>query len=118
MTMVATVGCPGKGEATRSVACYLEKADGVHLRVRVVPRAGTTKVDRLEGDALRVRLAAAPVDGEANAALVEALAGWLGVPKRDVRLVQGDRARQKLVHVAGDPARLAARLEALLAALG
>jgi uncharacterized protein len=51
--------------------------------------------------ALRVRLAAPPVEDAANRALVEFLAELLGVPKRNVVIVRGERGRQKLVHVRG-----------------
>lgn len=53
------------------------------------------------GEALRVRLAAPPVDGEANAELVKCLAKWLGVPRRAVRLVAGETGRNKVVEVEG-----------------
>jgi hypothetical protein len=60
---------------------------------------------------LLVRLAAAPVDGEANLALIELLSRRLGVPRRAVRLVSGDRSRDKRLDVDGvDPAVVAERL--------
>jgi uncharacterized protein (TIGR00251 family) len=52
-------------------------------------------------DALVVRLAAPPVEGAANDALIELLAERLGVGRRDVRIVSGDRGRQKRVSIAG-----------------
>jgi len=52
-------------------------------------------------DALLVRLAAPPVEGAANDALIELLAERLGVARRDVRIVSGDRGRQKRVSIAG-----------------
>ena len=75
--------------------------DGVTIPVRVAPRAGRTALDGVVEGALRVRLAAPPVEGAANRALVEFLANLLGVPKRDVALVRGERGRQKLVQVRG-----------------
>jgi len=81
------------------------------LDVRVVPRAGKSGVAGLRDGALLVRLAAAPVDGAANAELISVLADALGVPKRYVEIVSGDRSRSKRVRVTGmDP-------DAVLAAL-
>ena len=75
--------------------------DGVTIPVRVAPRAGRTALDGVVEGALRVRLAAPPVEGAANRVLVEFLANLLGVPKRDVAIVRGERGRQKLVQVRG-----------------
>jgi uncharacterized protein len=74
---------------------------GVRLTVRVQPRAARSEVVGAYGDALRVRLNAPPVDGAANAALVELLAGCFGVPRSAVRVVRGHSARTKLVDVDG-----------------
>ena len=67
----------------------------------------------MHGEALKVRLAAPPVDGAANEALSLLLAEALGVSRRDVRIVSGASSRNKLVQVDGiDPGaieRLAAR---------
>ena len=92
-----------------------DTAAGVSFRVRVVPRAGRTGVAGVRGDALLVRLAAAPVEGAANEALVAALAGILGVPRRDVAITNGERSRDKVVRIAGlDIARVSATLLAIL----
>jgi uncharacterized protein (TIGR00251 family) len=65
----------------------------------------------VHGDALRVRLAAPPVDGAANEALTRFLAERLRVPRSAVRLVSGETSRTKLVDVDGlDPGELSARL--------
>ena len=85
---------------------------GQLLDVRVVPRAGRSGVAGLRDGALLVRLAAAPVDGAANAELIDVLARALDVPKRSIEIVAGDRSRSKRVRVDGMPA------PAVLAALG
>jgi uncharacterized protein (TIGR00251 family) len=78
---------------------------GVLLAVRVIPRARKTEAAGIraveDGDALVVRLAAPPVDGAANEALVAFLARQLGVPLRAVRIVSGERGRHKRVMVEG-----------------
>lgn len=76
-------------------------AGGVRLDVRVIPRAGKTQVAGTRGGALLIRLAAAPVDGAANAALIAFLARTLDVPRRTVTLVTGEGARTKTLDVAG-----------------
>jgi len=78
-----------------------QSPDSVLLTVRVVPRAGRSAVAGTRGDALLVRLNAAPVDGVANAELIAVLADALGVPKRAVSIVSGERSREKRVRIAG-----------------
>jgi len=65
----------------------------------VVPRARTTEVAGLYGDAVRVRVAAPPADGAANAELRRFLAERLGVPQASVQIVGGAIARRKIVEV-------------------
>lgn len=76
-------------------------ADGIILRVKVVPRAPRTQVAGEMGDRLRIRLAAPPVEGRANEALVEFLAERLDVPRRDVEILSGDTGRLKRVRIRG-----------------
>jgi uncharacterized protein (TIGR00251 family) len=78
-----------------------EREGAVRFSVRVQPRNSRSAVVGVHVGALKVKLNAAPVDGAANAELVELLAGWLGVARRDVRIVNGESARSKLVEVSG-----------------
>ncbi len=92
-----------------------EAGEGIRLRVRLTPRGGRDRIGGFGPDAagervLRVRVAAAPVDGAANAALVRLLSKALGVPKYGVTIVSGATSRDKTVAVAGDPAELAKRI--------
>ena len=85
--------------------------EGVVLELLVAPRASRTRVAGEQGDRLKVQLAAPPVDGEANAALVAFLADALGVRRAEVTLVRGERGRRTTVRVAGvSAARAAAAL--------
>ena len=86
-----------------SVLTLTQRADGAGVRfcVRVQPRASRSELRGVQNGALRVRLQAPPVDGAANAALVELLAESLGVPRRSVRVVAGETARLKIVDVEG-----------------
>jgi uncharacterized protein (TIGR00251 family) len=74
---------------------------GVRFSVHAQPRASRSEVAGLHGDALKVRLAAPPLEGAANDELVAFLAKRLGVPRSAVRLVRGARARRKVVVVMG-----------------
>lgn len=74
---------------------------GVRFAVRAQPRAARTEVAGEYGDAVRIRLGSPPVDGAANAELVDFLAGRFGVPRSAVRIVRGDRGRDKVVEVDG-----------------
>jgi uncharacterized protein (TIGR00251 family) len=79
--------------------------------VRVQPRAKRDELVGWEGEAVKVRLSAPPVEGKANKALTEFLAERLGVNKSAVAIVAGHGARQKIVDVEGlDAAELRRRL--------
>lgn len=78
-----------------------ERDGAVRFGVRVQPRSSRPGVDGLHGDALKVRVAASPVDGAANEAVVEVLAAALGIPRRAVRIVAGASSRSKVVEVDG-----------------
>lgn len=74
---------------------------GVVIAVRAIPRAGRSGIAGLRAGALLVKLAAAPVEGAANAELVEVLAGALGVHRRQLTVITGERGRDKRVLVEG-----------------
>ena len=88
------------------------RSGGIRLRVRLTPRGGRDAVSGMKQDAagermLAVRVAAPPVDGAANAALVALLARIFGVSKGAVRVAAGATARIKTVEIDGDSAVLA-----------
>ncbi len=78
-----------------------EEGGAVTLELLVQPRASRTRVVGEHGGRLKLQLAAPPVDGEANAALVEFLAGALRVRKGEVVVLRGETGRRKAVRVAG-----------------
>ncbi|MGI4877356.1 MAG: DUF167 family protein [Janthinobacterium lividum] len=91
---------------------------GVRLTVRVSPRGGRNAVEGLTPDAdgkpqLSVRVAAAPVDGEANDAVEATVARWLGVKPREVEVTGGLTARTKQLLIDGDPVALVRKLQQL-----
>jgi uncharacterized protein YggU (UPF0235/DUF167 family) len=71
------------------------------IPVRLTPRGGTDRIERVDGGVLRVRVAAAPVDGGANASLLRLLSAELDVPPSALRLVTGASSRVKVVEVDG-----------------
>ena len=73
----------------------------VRFVVHVQPRAARSEVLGVYGEAMKIRLAAVPVDGKANEELVKFLARLFAVSRRDVMIVAGHGSRSKIVEVAG-----------------
>jgi uncharacterized protein (TIGR00251 family) len=71
------------------------------INVHVQPNARTTQACGLHGGALKVRLAAPPLDGRANALLIDFLEEKLGVPANRISIVRGQKSRDKLIEVSG-----------------
>jgi uncharacterized protein len=98
---------------------FVANADGLFVAVRLTPRARADRVDGIIRSAdgaplLKVSVTAPPAEGRANDALLALLAKQWGLARRDVALIGGARSRNKLVHIAGDPAVLRPRLAATL----
>ena len=86
------------------------------LAVKVIPRASRDEIVGWLGERLKIKIAAPPQDGRANAALEALLAAELGVPQRNVRVARGHGSSSKVVEIAGlGQTDLADRLDALLA---
>ncbi len=77
------------------------QGDALVLELHVQPGAARTEVAGLHGGRLKVRVAARAIDGGANQALIEFLAGRFGVAKRDVVIETGETSRQKRVRLRG-----------------
>ncbi len=75
--------------------------DDVILNLHIQPGAKKTEVVGLHGEALKIRLAAPPVDGKANEALLSFVAAKVGVGKTAVELVSGQTSRAKRIKVGG-----------------
>jgi len=94
---------------------------GIALAVRLTPKGGRDAIDGIDQLAdgrgvLKVRVRAAPTEGEANDALCRLIAKTLGVPPRDVVLTAGATARVKRLTIAGDATKFTMRLEQLVKA--
>jgi uncharacterized protein len=111
----ATTVPAGPGVQQR-LPCLTRRGDALLLDVIVSPNARRTRADGLHDGALRVRLVAPPVDGKANALLLDWLAAGLGLPRRRLRLVRGETARRKQIALdAADEEEVARRLAAMQA---
>jgi uncharacterized protein (TIGR00251 family) len=73
----------------------------VDLRVRVIPRAGKSGIAGRRDGALLVRLNSPPVEGAANSELIQVISDALGVPKRSISIVSGQRSRLKHIRIEG-----------------
>jgi len=76
-------------------------ATGIELTARVIPRARRSEISGTREGAVLVRVAAPPVEGAANEALIDLLAAACRVPRRAVRLVSGESSRQKRIAIHG-----------------
>lgn len=102
----------GVTNATTWLQRSLKDTTLLHLTVHVQPGAKTTACNGIHGDALRIRLAAPPVDGKANQALIVWLAQTLGCPQSCIELLRGQTSRRKTLCIdAGD------RTDAIIATL-
>ena len=94
-----------------------ECAGGLTVNVRVIPRAGASRIAGMRNGAVLVRLAAAPVEGAANRALVSLLARALHVAPQTITIAAGHRTRDKRVSISSaDPPALKTVLHRLLRA--
>jgi uncharacterized protein (TIGR00251 family) len=80
---------------------YLERDGALTFKVRVVPRASRSEIVGEHDGALRVRIAAPPVDGAANDELVRLLARAFGVARNEIAIIAGQTAKLKTVRVTG-----------------
>jgi uncharacterized protein len=94
------------GDLSQEPAWRRVGADGsITLELHCQPGAKRTEVVGTYGSALKIRLAAPPVEGRANEALILFLAASFGVPKRNVSLIRGETGRGKTVRIMSPTAR-------------
>jgi uncharacterized protein (TIGR00251 family) len=82
---------------------------GASFAVKVHPRARKNAITGTLGDALKVSLTTAPVEGRANEACIEFFAKLLKVPRSSVTIASGQSSRRKTIHIAGLSAEEASR---------
>jgi uncharacterized protein len=86
--------------AATGMAAIEERADGLLVHILVTPRASRARIGAIHGDRLKVAVTAPPVDGAANAAVIELFASALGCRRGDVEVVQGPTSRRKTLRLA------------------
>ncbi|MDR2112822.1 MAG: DUF167 domain-containing protein [Candidatus Accumulibacter sp.] len=97
--------------ATTGTATWLRRREAaITLTLHVQPGARKTEIAGEHGGALKIRLAAPPVDGKANAALIEFVASRLDLPKSAVHLVSGQTSRRKILEIDAIPPDVEQRL--------
>jgi uncharacterized protein (TIGR00251 family) len=99
-------------------SAWRTRPDGVELTLRVTPNAAGNFIGGIETrtgapPALRLRVTAPPDGGRANRAVIAMLATHLGVPKSAITLIAGEKSRDKLVLIAGEPGTILPALIAL-----
>jgi uncharacterized protein len=92
---------------------------GVSIHIRLTPKSRVTRVQGVEAHGeklfLKVQVAAPPEDGKANAAMIAAVAAWLGMPKSELVLESGQKSRLKTVSVFAPAEAVLSKLAARLA---
>jgi uncharacterized protein (TIGR00251 family) len=87
----------GAGNGITMETCYRVTNGELRLDIKALPGASKTAIAGIKDQRLRVRIAAAPEDGKANAELIAFLARTLGCAKRDLRLASGEKSRLKTI---------------------
>jgi len=82
-------------------AWYRRNGETITLTLHVQPSAKISEIAGIHGEALKIRLAAPPVEGRANEALQKFIAELFAVPRRQVEMVQGAQSRRKVVAISG-----------------
>jgi len=75
--------------------------DGIAVEVLVQPKSSRNEIAGMQGDRLKIKLTAPPVDGKANAGLIAFLAKKLGIAKSQIKIVRGETSRRKTVYITG-----------------
>lgn len=83
------------------VQWYRKNGEVITLTLHVQPGAKRSEITGLHGEALKLKLAASPIEGRANEALLRFIADKFSVPLRQVELKQGGQSRHKVIAIAG-----------------
>jgi uncharacterized protein (TIGR00251 family) len=75
--------------------------DGIIIQVRVIPRSSKKQIAGVEGNAIKIKLTAPPVEGAANEQLIELLSEILNTKKGNIEILKGDSSRYKTVKIKG-----------------
>jgi len=78
-----------------------ETENGVVFNIRVIPRASRCELAGVQGDALKIRITAPPVEGAANKECIRFLSDMLGVKRSQIKIIAGHRSKNKKVSISG-----------------
>lgn len=78
-----------------------ETKNGVVFNIRVIPRASRSELAGVQGDALKIRITAPPVEGAANKECVRFLSDMLGVKRSQIKIIAGHKSKNKKVSISG-----------------
>ncbi|MGS0764753.1 DUF167 domain-containing protein [Syntrophomonas curvata] len=76
-----------------------ETDNGIRVEIKVQPRSSRNQIAGEQDGALKVKLTAPPVEGEANQALIDFLARFLKLPRKNIILLRGETSRNKLIEI-------------------
>jgi uncharacterized protein (TIGR00251 family) len=93
------------------VSWHRNEGHAIVLTLHVQPGAKRSEIAGLHGEALKIRLAAPPIEGRANEALLRFISELFGVPQRNVELLRGAQSRHKMVKISGSAVRPESLLE-------
>ena len=91
--------------------CFRDDGDKIRLEIKAVPGASKTELAGIKDGRLRIRIAAAPEDGKANAEMLNFLSKKIDCPKKDLQLLSGEKSRLKTIAL---PLERKAKLEQIL----
>jgi len=80
---------------------FKQTDEGVEISLYIQPKASKTEIIGEHNGSLKIKIKAPPVDGQANAEVIEFLSKALGIPKRQVEFLKGDKSREKKVRILG-----------------
>lgn len=81
-------------------------ADGIKISIKVIPNSSRCEISATAEDGLKLRLDVPPVEGKANAKCIKFLSRLLDVPKTSITITSGEKSRNKVFYVRGNPDRL------------
>ncbi|MFP4497382.1 MAG: DUF167 domain-containing protein, partial [Vulcanimicrobiota bacterium] len=73
---------------------YKEEAEGIKMKIHVVPGSSSDMINGLYGDSLNIKISAPPVEGKANKAIIKFLCRLFNIKKRNVQIISGEKSRQ------------------------
>jgi uncharacterized protein len=80
--------------------------DGIKINIKVIPGSSKCEIAGVIDESLKIKLDVPPVEGKANEKCVKFLSKLLGVPKTSISIISGEKSRNKVLYIKGDPDKL------------